>query len=66
VGITSGQGPPSPKNGSRLSLGTCGVNTKLSARGSFPQTANAFHKRTARYGIGEKHYGNVTERAMSC
>src|SRR5580692_2491456 len=49
MGITSGQGPPSPQNGSRLSSGRRGVNTKLSASESFPQSANEFHKRTEQY-----------------
>ncbi len=66
MGITSGQGPPSPQNGSRLSLGTRRVNTKLSASESFPQSANAFHKRTEQYEIWENRYGNVNERARRC
>ena len=66
MGITSGQGPPSPQNGSRLSLGTHRVNTKLSVSESFPQRANAFHKRTEQYEIREKRYGNVNEAARRC
>jgi|GEM_PF-4794540 hypothetical protein len=55
MGITSGQGPPSPQNGSRLSLGPRGVNTKLSASESFPQQANEFHKRTEQYENWDQH-----------
>jgi hypothetical protein len=55
IGITSGQGPPSPQNGSRLSLGSHGVNTKLNASARFPQSANEFHKRTEQYENRDEH-----------
>jgi hypothetical protein len=59
-------GPPSPQNGSRLSSGRRGVNTKLSESESFPQTANAYHRRTEQYEIWNKQYRNVNEPAMCC
>jgi hypothetical protein len=65
MGITPGQGPPSPQNGSRLSLGTRRVNTKLNASERFPQTANAFHKSTEQHEIGKKDQSNVNELARS-
>src|SRR5271169_138739 len=65
-GITSGQGPPSPQNGSRLSLGSSGVNTKLTVRKSFPQTTNEFHKRTVQYEKQEFCYGSVNDRVACC
>ena len=55
MGITSGRGPPSPKNGSRLSSGRRRVNTKLRTRERFPQTAYAFHNRTEQYEIWEEY-----------
>jgi hypothetical protein len=66
MGITSGQGPPSPQNGSRLSLGPRGVNTKLSASESFPQQANEFHKRTEQYENRDQHQGNLNEAVRRC
>ena len=66
IGITSGRGPPSPKNGSRLSLGSRGVNTKLRASERFPQTANEFHNRTGLYEIWKEPSAAASERARSC
>ena len=66
-GITSGQGPPSPQNGSRLSSGSRRVNTKLTVSKSFPQTANEFYKRTlTSMQIRNNYYKSVNELCRCC